>query len=364
MIVAASMRRNIHRRPPNRGAICFLLFAVALHAWPPIAFAGDEESRQIRRTIERSVPYIERHGAEWIASKDCLSCHHTSFMIWSLNAAKRAGVAIDQDKLDATTAWATDWKHLVAGPNREKAVRDETLRGQSDTLAQLLLGRSAGDSAAKQPQWFAEYATALAVAKQADGSWTPGGQLPFQKRPKRETQEVSTMWASLAILAADAKIDPRSPALKKSREWLGNQTDGQSTEWWATRLMLSQVTGYADETNEIRAALIVRQHTDGGWGWLCNDKSDALGTGLALFALSVDDSENVSQARADSVLKGTKFLLESQGKDGSWPVRGTKQSAKDHVQPTATYWGTCWAVIALCETLEMTEPSAVETAKP
>ena len=125
-------------------AFCFLAVALTCResAAETVAVA---DADAVRAAIARSVPYIERKGAEWIASKDCLSCHHTSFMVWSLGAAKRAGVAVDEDKLRESTAWATEWRNLVAGPNREKAVREETLRGQFDTLAQLLLGQSAAN---------------------------------------------------------------------------------------------------------------------------------------------------------------------------------------------------------------------------
>ena len=37
--------------------------------------------------------------------------------------------------------------------------------------------------------------------------------------------------------------------------------------------------------------------------------------------------------------------------DGSWAVKGTKKDKAKKVEPTATYWGTCWAVIGLAETL-------------
>jgi Tol biopolymer transport system component len=46
------------------------------------------------------------------------------------------------------------------------------------------------------------------------------------------------------------------------------------------------------------------------------------------------------------------FLAKSQSEDGSWAVRGTKQNAKDRVEATSTFWGTCWAVIGLCASLD------------
>jgi hypothetical protein len=52
-----------------------------------------------------------------------------------------------------------------------------------------------------------------------------------------------------------------------------------------------------------------------------------------------------------AIARGRRFLVESQRADGSWAVRGTKKDKAKKVEPTATYWGTCWAVIGLAETL-------------
>lgn len=341
-------------RRPIRVALCFCM--TALVTCPDRAAAEQNpETQAIRRTIERSVPFIERQGAEWIANKDCLSCHHTSFMVWSLNAAKQKGIHVDADKLSEWNKWATDWQHMVVAASRATAVREDTLNGQFDTVAQLLLGRPALDSGANPPQWFVEYTSDLMKGQQPDGSWKSGGQLPSQKRPKRETQEVSTMWALLALQASDVRSnvhdETQTAALEKARGWLGPQTPGQSTEWWATRLMLERRRGKADKADELRAELLKRQRADGGWGWLCDEDSDALGTGIALFALGGESSP----ATHPAVANARQFLLGKQSAEGSWPVRGTKQNRKDHVEPTSTFWGTCWAVIGLCATLDQPE---------
>lgn len=157
------------------------------------------------------------------------------------------------------------------------------------------------------------------------------------------------MWSLLALGASGMPNDSAATAAQgRARAWLGEKTIGQSTEWWATRLMLERKLGSADKANDLRAELLKRQRADGGWGWLCDDDSDALATGIALFALA----EDKSAATQSAIARAQQFLIEKQLDDGSWPVRGTKQNKKDHVQPTATYWGTCWAVIGLCESLD------------
>ncbi len=75
--------------------------------------------------------------------------------------------------------------------------------------------------------------------------------------------------------------------------------------------------------------------------------SDALGTGLALYAL-----ESIrAQLDPERLALARKFLISSQQKDGSWSVKGTKKKKRHKIEETSTYWGTAWAVIALASGL-------------
>lgn len=306
------------------------------------------EPSYIREVVRHSIPFIERSEADWIATKGCVSCHHTAFAVWSLNAAKKSGVTVDQAKCEELNKWSADWRNLVDPTVRAEAKHDETVLGHNDAAAQLLLARDAQELGAIQLQEIADYASRLVGSQQADGSWTPGGQLPLQKRPKRETQEVSTMWALLALNTSKQQDITMKPIVEKARAWLGDKTTGESTEWWATKLMLERKLGTAAKAEHLRAELLKRQRSDGGWGWLSNEDSDALGTGIGLYSLAEDKLPSTDP----SIVKARQFLARTQAADGSWPVHGTKQNKKDRVEPTATFWGTCWAVIGLCKTLD------------
>ena len=71
--------------------------------------------------VQRAVPFVETEGAYWIKMRDCLSCHHTSFMAWSLNSAKSLAVEVDSKQMIEWYTWATNWQHHVAGKNRAQA---------------------------------------------------------------------------------------------------------------------------------------------------------------------------------------------------------------------------------------------------
>ena len=51
------------------------------------------------------------------------------------------------------------------------------------------------------------------------------------------------------------------------------------------------------------------------------------------------------------IARGRGFLVTTQQPSGSWPVKGTKKAKAKQIEPTSIYWGTCWAVIGLAETL-------------
>jgi len=317
-----------------------------------MAFSEDAAvTPDVRTTVARSLDFIQREGERWIETKKCDSCHLVPFMIWSLNAAADHGFTIDAGKLAEWNDWARDWRSIRG---RELAKEDEkaqALLSGSDEVSQLLLGRRADESHIK---WSTPDSESLALkqrllsTQQEDGSWKPGGQLPSQKRPLRETKEVSTFWALLAIASCGEATDSEKASIDIAIAWLGTSTVGESTEWWSARLLWSRFRGTAATAEECRSRLLEQQHEDGGWGWLLAEKSDALGTGLALYALARDGlpREHPAVRRAQDILVNTQVA------DGSWPVHGTKQNKRERVEPTATYWGTCWAVIGLTQTLD------------
>lgn len=298
-------------------------------------------SPKVRHIVGKALPAIRSGGAEWIADQDCLSCHRVAYQVWSLNRAAESGYPTDDGQLMDWNNWATEWTNMVNPKRRGEIKKNDALRRESDTLAQLLLGRPADDEA----EWVENYRRQLLNAQQESGSWKPAGQLPKQKRPERETEEVTTMWALLGLHASGMEKKELSATMEKARRWLGEETLGQSTEWWATKLLLERTDGNAAQANELRSVLLKKQHADGGWGWLTKEDSDAIGTGVALYALAQDGVKLEEPA----IRKAVAFLEQSQEDDGSWNVNGTKESYRDEVTETASFWGTCWAVIGLLE---------------
>lgn len=331
-----------------------VLLCLLIGLWATTADAQEmpKRTQSMRAVIQRSLPFIEERGNAWIKQRDCLSCHHVSFMVWSLNRADELGFEVDDNRLQDWNNWSTTWTNLANPKRRDEAEQITTIRKENDTVAQLLLGRPKTKKGTLDPRWLGSYRSHLAESQRDDGSWKPGGQLPSQKRSLRETQEVSTMWAMVALSSFGQQNDAMRLRMAKGSDWLGDQTRGQSTEWWSVRLLLDRAGRDATRTDRTRSELLRLQRHDGGWGWLCQDESDALATGVAIYALSRDGHANSQLA----IAKALEFLSRTQNDDGSWSVRGTKKNAANRVVETATYWGTCWAVIGMLQSIEKERP--------
>jgi hypothetical protein len=312
--------------------ILALLLGAEVDAQPPPA-------REVRDAVRRGIPYIEQKGEWWIGEKQCVSCHRAGNMVWALGAARRKGFEVSP-RLDEWFDWSLE-KSLT---RNDKGTIDGAANREG--VAQLLLSRELFPAAAGRAQAYRQLREIIAQGQDPDGGWKPGGQLPSQKRPADETAVVSALWLALA-LPADAPGD----AFNKAVARVSASLPGKSTEWYAASLLLAARTGDKPGATDLVATLRRQQRADGGWGWIVGEESDALGTGLALYALlragAPSDDDATRAAR--------RFLVKTQRDDGSWPVRGTKANKREGIEETAVYWGTTWATLALIEGLPPVE---------
>ncbi|GAB4143381.1 MAG: terpene cyclase/mutase family protein [Planctomycetaceae bacterium] len=331
--------------------VVVVLFVVSVHGIT-VAEENRSSTESIRKSVARALPYLERDGLSWMKTKKCVSCHRTSFLVWSHLEARRIGVAIDDKKLDDWTTWSLE-QMMTKRKQDGQLVASRNLDG----VRQMLLARKVDPSMVSQQneKIYAQFVSLLISGQQKNGSWKPAGQLPFQKRPKPETTEVSTMWAAIAL-----NDESPTPELKATQQKAGNfinaatarraksiKETAKSIEWFAVRLLLEHQQGNEKAVLSSYQKLMKLQNADGGWPWLRGGKSDAMATGQVLYVLSRvgrDDSR-------EAIQRAQNYLLKTQRKDGSWAVHGTKAKKQDRPRETANYWGTGWAVIGLARTL-------------
>jgi len=299
------------------------------------------KSPAVRAAVERALPFVAGGGIEWIEQRECISCHRVGFMVWSQALAASRGFDIDHARLKEWTDWSVD---SLLEPEEMRPGK-LVAHGNVEGLAQMIFS-VAPEYRAARVETYARLLDILGSQQADDGTWKPGGQLPGQKRPKSETGEVSTMWIALA-LGQISESDDSAGIRNRAVSAVKPASDAISAEWYAVRMLLANQSGDTAEIVRCQDHLVASQHTDGGWGWILADPSDALATGQALYALA----ESGLDPQHPSIQSALNFLIDSQTNDGSWPVNGTKTKDKDDVMETATYWGTAWAVIGMCRCL-------------
>src|ERR1700722_5194768 len=62
----------------------------------------------VRQAVERSLPYLETEGLNWMKERKCMSCNTVTFMLWSHNEARARGIKVDVKKLDDWTTWSVN----------------------------------------------------------------------------------------------------------------------------------------------------------------------------------------------------------------------------------------------------------------
>jgi hypothetical protein len=311
----------------------------------PVELPATEASsveRRIRGTVERALPYLEKQGVWWIEEKKCVTCHRVSFQIWSFAAAARKGFAVDEAKV---YEWL-DWSFEKSLASTEEGTAVDGAKNM-DGVAQMILARAANVDPTRHQAEYAEFARLLVDGQQSEGFWKAAGQLPAQKRPKVETDQVTTMWIALALGTL-----PENENAQQSRgraiKWLESAESGESVEWYAVNLLLAQQQGDTEKTQAAVDKLLSLQNEDGSWSWLIGESGDALATGQSLYALGVVGSPETRSA----IRRGQAFLVDTQSDDGSWAVWGTKANKRENIEETATYWGTGWATLGLLKTIE------------
>ncbi|MDG2131493.1 MAG: hypothetical protein P8K08_26075 [Fuerstiella sp.] len=297
------------------------------------ASADEPTQHAVRSAVAKSLPYIAERGQWWMDKKKCVSCHRGAFTIWAHAAAAEAGIDVDQGQLTAWVDWS--FEAMLKKNDKDVIVTTQNLNG----VAQMLFATRTLALTETQTLQRNQLLPLLQAGQQGDGSWKPAGQLPSQKRPLPETTYITTAWNRWMGGAAGLSDAVSTKALT----FLKSDRDVVSTESLVVQLVEDWDTA---QTQLALHSILNEQNDDGGWGWIRERESDAMATGQVLYALSMRSREGEA---TKAIELARMYLLTTQTSDGSWEVKGTKKNKQDKIQETATYWGTCWAVIGLLE---------------
>lgn len=140
-----------------------MLRFVTLIFFGPFILVGKWEDLSLRQTIERSIPYIELKGQEWIKKNKCVSCHQVNTMIWSLSLAKQKGFMVSE-KLESWIDWSV--KESLKTNEKEKVVG----RLNKEGVAQILFADLKIEDSKRE-----KLLDLLALDQKKDGTWDAGG---------------------------------------------------------------------------------------------------------------------------------------------------------------------------------------------
>jgi hypothetical protein len=283
------------RRLPISGAALFLIAGLASIAVGANAESVPVTESQVRTAIERSLPAIEASGVDWMESKNCVSCHNVSFLLWSHNLAKSRGIKVDATKLVEWTEWAAEKSLERRGPFEFSAATFEKL---------------AQDGVPEQTVEKLRALTGKTFKTHGELTAALSEQLPQAGREQHAAAVLKRTW----------------PASRPAT------TDGGGLDTMA-QLLLGRVDAYSHNSktlpqwNEVVAStpamIVAWQENDGRWkaaGQLPTQnrdkaESDAVATRWAILALASVRASPANTAAIDRALEWLKKSKENKSNE-------------------------------------------------
>lgn len=323
--------------------ILFVIAALTQNA--PASSDAPVGAAQVRPAIQRSLAFLEKEGLAWETTK-CVSCHHGPWMMWSGYEAKRHGFTVNDESLERVRTGML--KAYGTHPTLRPTTRD-VLNDLSINVIYLTFGMgAAGEPDAETAKFFDKAAAHLIEQQQEDGSWkvyiksSPDGRMA----PLLDSNEVTTLWALLSLNYREPAGIPRDPldeSKQRGLKFLSDHPPGDTLQSLVMRILLSQRLGKTDEVQTLVQQLLALQENDGGWRQDKKLKTDALGTGQAMVALTAASVSTGDPAYA----KARDYLIGNQQADGSWFVLSRAYQRPEF----SSYMGTAWATLGLLRTL-------------
>lgn len=332
-----------------------LLLAMTCAYRPLLGLADDSAvpepnaSPDVRAAIERALGFLKTDAEKWKQERQCSTCHHGTFTVWTMAEARRAGFDVPPQFLAESLAWTKERLDRIDLPR-------DTRPGWSmvNTIAiyLALMQRLAPDQQVLNEQELRRIEGHLVRHQEEDGSWA-WSSAPAKNRPPPffESDEVATQLVLTVFASSDRENSPElRNSLGKARQWMANTSPTGTTQAAALRVLQLSQREPADALlpREINN-FVTLQRPDGGWGQLHDRPSDAYATGQALFVLSV---AGVSPQRAE-IRRGVNYLISTQKADGSWPMvrRGHEGVTPGDFVVPINYFGAAWATLGLLRTV-------------
>ena len=302
----------------------------------------------VQNALAKTIPLLQLSGAAYREQRECFSCHHQGLVAVTVARARHFGVAVDRKQAREQSKFAHAYFK-----GREKRIRaGEGVPGGAYNGGYALWGLHADgwtpDSVTRD---LVKY---LKTKHRHDGSW----RIRTHRPPLEDSHFTATALSlrGLQLYAGPDEAKDLGERIPRVRAWL-LKAKAKTNEDRAFRLLgLAWAGVEIGEVRKIGKKLVKRQRTDGGWSQIKDLESDSYATGQALVALK---TAGVLKSSDAAYQRGCRFLLKTQNPDGSWLVRSRSKPFQTYFESKFPHGksqfisicGTCWATMALLETL-------------
>ena len=336
---------------------CLLLCVILAAAGNLRAEDSESTGKRIRAAIIKSIPLLEKGAAGSADQRKCFTCHNQAAPVFALVEARGRGFTIDQENLKRQLQHAAD--HLKRGKKNYLAGKGQG--GSVFTAGYALLALEAGGH---KPDERTAAVTHYLLEHQKDMKhWRM-----HSNRPPTSGSDFTATYLALRGLAAFGVKDQSEKILNRKetvRQWLLKQSPSD-TEDHVYRLRAASYIDIDEGSDgdkeqealrkKARAELLDLQRKDGGWAQKSDMKSDAYATATALVALLREGGLPSDHA---AIRRGTRYLLDTQEKDGSWHVVTRAKGFQKHFESGFPHGkdqfisiaASSWATLALVLTL-------------
>lgn len=280
--------------------------------------------------------------------QDCVSCHQQYLPMTAVGHARARSIRFDReaDRQLIDSIVANKSRH----DNREWIAQAVYHPDAAHGFGYELLGLAAEGL---PPSALTDGVVHHLVTIQApDGRWITG--IP---RPPIESSDVTATALAVRGLKSygwQGRKEEFAASIERARRWLRTATPQRNEEACFQLLGLHWAGEPAEAMTALIGAIRHQQRNDGGWAQLPALGSDAYATGQALYALA----QFLEDPMADPAWRrGLRFLLETQGEDGTWhvarrafPFQPTMKSGFPHHRDSwISAAATSWAALALSQ---------------
>jgi hypothetical protein len=278
--------------------------------------------RSAGQATEQATALLQKTSTEFFKQSGCVGCHHQPVAMIATDAARRAGVKVDEGAAKGHVKMAEGQATFFQQVLTERV---DTGGAQDTWIYELLAMSTERYPASRITDTLVSY---IASTQRQDGSWFLGG---ISRAPLEEGHIARTALGlrALQLYSTPGMKSDLDSHIARARDYLLKAKSKTNDEAAMQIAGLHWAGGNDVKVSALAKALVAAQHADGGWSQNRNLGSDAYATGETLWALHEAGALKASDA---AYQKGAKFLLDTQWADGSWYVRSRAPKFQPYFQ--------------------------------